>query len=54
VKLLDLLKKVNDAVRPAHVHKAKHSDSSVDDEFTQSWAEGQASWIPSQQDRPRH
>jgi len=52
MKLRELLKKT--FLRRSHAGEGERSSNSVDEAFTVSSGEAPASWIPSQQDRPRH
>jgi hypothetical protein len=52
VKLRELLKKIRR--RPARSENGDQSSAGVNDAFTVSSERAASSWIPSQQDRPRH
>jgi hypothetical protein len=52
MKIRDWLKKLRR--RPAPAKDGERSDDAVDEAFTTSYGENTSSWIPSQQDRPRH
>ena len=55
MKLRELLRKIGLSARPTHVKgDGKGSDDTVNDKFATSWGKDTASWMPSQQDRPRH
>jgi hypothetical protein len=52
VKLRELLKRLRR--RAAERKDSDESSDSVNEAFTVTTGEAPASWIPSQQDRPRH
>jgi hypothetical protein len=52
MKIRDWLKKLRR--RPAQPKDGERSSDAVDEAFTTSYGENTSSWVPSQQDRPRH